>query len=154
MAMRAMPMSVPVIMRVAVPGMAMSMPVADRRLPSLAPYRLRRQGRGMVKTVLLYPIAAIAEIGGCFALWAVIRLDRSPLWLVAGMAALLLFAVLLAFTPADNAGRAFAAYGGVYIVASLAWLWAVEGVRPDRWDASGGLLCLIGAGVILLGPRD
>lgn len=107
----------------------------------------------MVKTALLHPIAAVAEIAGCFAFWSVMRLGRSPLWLAPGCAALLLFAVLLAFSPADQAGRAFAAYGGIYIAASLGWLWLVEGARPDRWDIAGGLICVAGALVILLGPR-
>ena len=53
----------------------------------------------------------------------------------------------------DAAGRTFAAYGGIYIVASLGWLWAVEGVRPDRWDLSGLVACLVGAALILYGPR-
>lgn len=104
-------------------------------------------------TAVFYAIAAFAEIAGCFAFWMWLRLDRSWLWLLPGMASLALFAVLLTRVPADAAGRAFAAYGGVYICASLGWLWAVEGVRPDRWDAIGALLCLAGAGVILLGPR-
>ena len=104
-------------------------------------------------TAAVYALAALAEIAGCFAFWAWLRLDRSWLWLLPGMASLALFAVLLTRVPADAAGRAFAAYGGVYICASLGWLWAVEGVRPDRWDAIGALLCLAGAGVILLGPR-
>ena len=101
-------------------------------------------------TAVFYAIAAFAEIAGCFAFWAWLRLDRSWLWLLPGMASLALFAVLLTRVPADAAGRAFAAYGGVYICASLGWLWAVEGVRPDRWDAIGALLCLAGAAVILL----
>lgn len=104
-------------------------------------------------TAVFYAIAAFAEIAGCFAFWAWLRLDRSWLWLLPGMASLALFAVLLARVPADAAGRAFAAYGGVYICASLGWLWAVEGVRPDRWDAIGALLCLAGAAMILMGPR-
>ena len=104
-------------------------------------------------TAVVYPIAAIAEIAGCFAFWGWLRLGKSWLWLVPGTASLALFAVLLTRVPADAAGRAFAAYGGVYICASLAWMWAVEGVRPDRWDAIGALLCLAGAAVILLGPR-
>ena len=66
----------------------------------------------------------------------------------------MLFAVLLTRVEADQAGRAFAAYGGVYILASLAWLWAAEGVRPDRYDVSGAVLCLLGAGVILWAPRS
>jgi small multidrug resistance family-3 protein len=59
----------------------------------------------------------------------------------------------LTLTDTQAAGRAYAAYGGVYIGAALAWLWAVEGLRPDRWDALGAALCLVGAGIILFGPR-
>lgn len=101
----------------------------------------------------LYLAAALAEIFGCFAFWLWVRLDRSPLWLVPGMAALALFAWLLTLSPADQAGRAFAIYGGVYITASLGWLWLIEGQRPDRWDLIGAALCLAGAAVILWGPR-
>ncbi|WP_191062133.1 YnfA family protein [Geminicoccus harenae] len=101
----------------------------------------------------IYLGAALAEIAGCFAFWAWLRLGRSALWLVPGMASLALFAWLLTLSPADAAGRAFAAYGGIYILASLFWLWAAEGVRPDRWDLAGTLVCLLGAALILFGPR-
>lgn len=105
---------------------------------------------------MTYPIflgAALAEIAGCFSFWAWWRLGKSALWLAPGMASLALFAWLLALSPADAAGRAYAAYGGIYICASLAWLWAAEGVRPDRFDLAGALICLAGACVILLAPR-
>lgn len=69
------------------------------------------------------------------------------------MASLAAFAWLLTLAESAAAGRAFAAYGGVYILASLAWMWLAEGVRPDRWDLLGGAICLAGAAVILLGPR-
>ena len=104
-------------------------------------------------TILAYAGAAIAEIAGCFAFWAWLRLDKSPLWLVPGGLSLALFAYLLTLVESEAAGRAYAAYGGVYIVASLVWLWAVEGVRPDRWDLAGAGICLLGAAIILLGPR-
>ena len=104
-------------------------------------------------TALIYLLAAGAEIAGCFAFWAVLRLDRSPLWLVPGMASLMLFAWLLTRVEADAAGRAYAAYGGVYIAASLLWLWLVEHRAPDRWDMIGAAICLVGAAVILFGPR-
>jgi small multidrug resistance family-3 protein len=104
-------------------------------------------------TIAVYALAALAEIAGCFAFWAWARLDRSPLWLVPGVASLILFAFLLTRVESAFAGRAFAAYGGVYILASLAWLWAVEGARPDRWDAIGAGVCLAGAAIILWGPR-
>ncbi len=107
----------------------------------------------MTAAPFIYVAAALAEIAGCFAFWAWLRLDRSALWLAPGLVALALFAWLLTRIEADFAGRAYAAYGGVYIVASLAWLWAVEGTRPDRWDLIGGAICLVGAAVILFGPR-
>ena len=104
-------------------------------------------------TITAYIIAAFAEIGGCFAFWAWLRLGRSPLWVVPGMASLALFAWMLTRVDSPDAGRAYAAYGGVYICASLGWLWSVEGVRPDRWDALGAAICLVGAGIILFAPR-
>ena len=98
-------------------------------------------------------MAALAEIAGCFAFWSWLRLGRSVLWLVPGLLALMLFAWALTRVDADFAGRAYAAYGGVYIAASLVWLWMVEGTRPDRFDLGGAALCLMGAGMILLGRR-
>ncbi|TXM72470.1 YnfA family protein [Methylobacterium sp. WL12] len=104
-------------------------------------------------TFLAYAGAAVAEIAGCFAFWAWLRLDRSPWWLAPGMASLALFAYLLTLVDSESAGRAYAAYGGVYIVSSILWLWLAEGHRPDRWDVGGAAICLLGAAVILLGPR-
>lgn len=106
-----------------------------------------------MKLFLLYPLAALAEIAGCFAFWAWLRLDRSPLWLVPGVLSLIAFAWLLTLVPSAAAGRAFAAYGGVYIVASLVWMGLVEKAAPDRWDLIGGAVCLLGAAIILFGPR-
>jgi small multidrug resistance family-3 protein len=106
-----------------------------------------------MQALLIYLGAAFAEIGGCYAFWAWARLDKSPLWLVPGSLALISFAWALTHAEAAFAGRAYAAYGGIYILASLSWLWLVEGQLPDRWDAFGAALCLIGAFVILWGPR-
>jgi len=104
-------------------------------------------------TVFLYLGAALAEIGGCFAFWAWLRLGKSIFWIVPGILALAVFAYLLTRIDADFAGRAYAAYGGVYIASSLLWLWVVEGVRADRWDLTGAAICLLGAAIILWGPR-
>jgi len=106
-----------------------------------------------MKALWVYPLAALCEIGGCFAFWAWLKLDRSPVWLVPGLALLVAFAWLLTLIPSEAAGRAFAAYGGVYIVASLAWMALVEKTTPDRWDLIGGAVCLVGAAVILFAPR-
>ncbi|TAU75380.1 YnfA family protein [Rhizobium ruizarguesonis] len=104
-------------------------------------------------TLFAYVGAALAEIAGCFAFWAWLRLDKSAWWLAPGMASLALFAYLLTLVDSEAAGRTYAAYGGVYIVAAVLWLWTVEGHRPDRWDMTGSLVCLIGAGIILWGQR-
>jgi small multidrug resistance family-3 protein len=106
-----------------------------------------------MKTSLVYVGAALTEIAGCFAFWAWLRLGKSIWWLVPGVASLILFAYLLTLVDTNTAGRAYAAYGGIYIVASLFWLWTVENLRPDRWDFAGAVICLVGAAVILLGPR-
>jgi small multidrug resistance family-3 protein len=117
----------------------------------------RRFGPGdcrEVRSLLWYLIAALGEIGGCFSFWAWLRMRKSPLWTIPGVIALVLFALALTRIDAANAGRAYAAYGGVYILSSLLWLWTVENTRPDRWDVIGAAVCLAGAGIILLGPRN
>ena len=104
-------------------------------------------------SVLAYLGAALAEIAGCFAFWAWLRLEKSPWWLVPGVGSLALFAWLLTLVDVEHAGRAYAAYGGVYITASIFWLWAIESAKPDRWDLIGAVVCLGGAAIILFGPR-
>ena len=105
-----------------------------------------------MRSYAFYFAAAFAEIAGSFAFWAWLRLGKSALWLVPGVALLVLFAFLLTRVDAAFAGRAYAAYGGVYIASSLVWLWMYEGVRPDRWDLVGAMVCVLGAGLILFGP--
>ncbi|MEX2302537.1 MAG: YnfA family protein [Bryobacterales bacterium] len=100
-----------------------------------------------------YLIAAAGEIAGCFAFWAWLRLHKSALWLLPGLVALIIFATALTRINTAYAGRAYAAYGGIYILSSLFWLWGIENVRPDRWDVLGASICLVGAAVILFGPR-
>lgn len=109
--------------------------------------------RGSMKLVAIYALAAVAEIAGCFAFWGWLRLGKSPWVLLPGIAALALFAWLLTLVDSPAAGRAYAAYGGVYVAASLLWLWGVESFRPDRWDLLGAGLCLAGASIIMTAPR-
>lgn len=106
-----------------------------------------------MKTLFWYFLAALGEIGGCFCFWAWLKMEKSPLWVIPGTAALVLFAMALTRIDSPFAGRAYAAYGGIYILSSLGWLWCVESVRPDRWDALGSIVCLLGAAVIVLTPR-
>jgi len=104
-----------------------------------------------VITVLAwYALAALAEIGGCFAFWSWLRLQKSAGWIIPGVILLIVFATALTrVDAAQYAGRTYAAYGGIYILASVLWLWCAEGAQPDRWDGLGAVLCLLGAGVIL-----
>ena len=101
----------------------------------------------------IFIAAALAEIAGCYAFWAWIRLGKSPLWLIPGVAALMIFAYLLTIPDSAAAGRTYAAYGGIYVVASLLWLWLAEQVHPDRWDVVGASVCFVGAAMIIYGPR-
>lgn len=104
-------------------------------------------------TAIVYIAAALAEIAGCFSFWMWLREGKPVWWIVPGIVSLIAFAWLLTLVDSAAAGRAYAAYGGVYVAASLVWLLAVEGVRPDRWDLIGAAVCIAGAGIILLGPR-
>jgi small multidrug resistance family-3 protein len=107
----------------------------------------------VISDVLIYALAALCEIAGSFAFWAVFRLHLSSLWLAPGLMLLASFAWLLTRIDAAAAGRAFAAYGGVYIAASLVWLWLFERQAPDHWDLAGAFFSLAGAAIILFGPR-
>ena len=102
---------------------------------------------------LLFALTAAAEIAGCYAVWAWARMDRSAWWRLPGGVSLALFAWLLTLVPSEAAGRAYAAYGGIYVAASVLWLWLAEGQRPDRWDLIGAAVCLLGTAIILLPSR-
>jgi small multidrug resistance family-3 protein len=97
--------------------------------------------------------ASLAEIAGCFSFWAWLKLNKSVWWLAPGTLALWIFAYLLTLVESDYAGRAYAAYGAVYISASILWMWIIEGNPPDRFDIIGVFICLIGAGIIMFAPR-
>ena len=106
-----------------------------------------------MKLTSIFIASAVAEIAGCFAFWSVVRHGAASYWLAPGIASLILFAWLLTFVDMDYAGRAYAVYGGIYIAASLVWLWAVEGKAPDHWDLLGSASCILGAVIIIYGPR-
>ena len=93
--------------------------------------------------------AAITEIAGCFAFWAYFKLHKPLWWLVPGILSLTLFAYLLTFVESNYAGRAYAAYGAIYICSSIAWMWIVENNTPNKFDILGSFICLIGACIIL-----
>ena len=106
-----------------------------------------------MRSILFFLLAASAEISGCYAFWLWLRLDRGVIWIVPGILALIIFAVALTQIDATSAGRGYAAYGGIYILSSIVWLWLVEGVKPDRGDLIGVGIALIGTVVILVTPH-
>jgi small multidrug resistance family-3 protein len=100
-----------------------------------------------------FALAALLELGGCYALWLWLREAKSPAWSLVAVLALLGFAWALTKAPSPFAGRTFAAYAGVYLLGALLWLWLVDRVRPDPWDLLGASLSLVGAAIILYAPR-
>lgn len=104
--------------------------------------------------LIIFSFTALLEIAGCFAVWAWARQGAHALWLLPGLIGLAAFAWLLTKIDADFAGRAYAAYGGVYIAASLVWMWAVEGKTPDGWDFAGAAIAVFGTILIIYGPRQ
>lgn len=103
----------------------------------------------MTTNVAVFALAAFFEIAGCFAFWVWLRRGATPLVALLGLASLICFALTLTRIDSAFAGRAYAAYGGIYIAASLLWLWAAEGQRPTVADLIGATLAIIGALVII-----
>ncbi len=114
--------------------------------------RVEPAARLSMKTLLLYVVTAIAEIAGCYFPYRWLKLDGSPWLVVPGALSLALFAWLLTLHDAA-AGRVYAAYGGVYIGVAIAWLWAVDRIRPTMWDVTGAVIALAGMAVIAFQPR-
>jgi small multidrug resistance family-3 protein len=107
----------------------------------------------VAKSILLFAIAALAEIGGAWLVWQGWREQRGVLWIAAGVAALGAYGFVATFQPDPHFGRILAAYGGVFVAGSLAWGMVVDRFAPDRWDYIGAAICLIGVAVIMYAPR-
>lgn len=108
----------------------------------------------ILKSVLLFGVAALLEIGGAWMIWQGIREHRGWLWIGAGAIALGLYGFVATLQPDANFGRILAAYGGVFVAGSLAWGMLVDGFRPDRWDIAGAAVALVGVALIMYGPRS
>jgi small multidrug resistance family-3 protein len=107
----------------------------------------------LARSVLLFALAALAEIAGAWLVWQGVREHRGWLWVGAGVLALGAYGLVATLQPDAHFGRVLAAYGGVFVVGSLAWGTAVDGFRPDRWDLAGALVCLLGVALIMYAPR-
>ncbi|WP_017623975.1 YnfA family protein [Nocardiopsis chromatogenes] len=107
----------------------------------------------VLKSVVLFAVAALFEIGGAWLVWQGVREHRGLLWIGAGVVALGLYGFVATLQPEAHFGRILAAYGGVFVAGSLAWGMAVDGFRPDRWDIAGALICVLGVAVIMYAPR-
>ncbi len=107
----------------------------------------------IARSLALFVVAALAEIGGAWLVWQAVREHRGWLWAVAGVVALGLYGFVATFQPDAHFGRILAAYGGVFVVGSLAWGMVMDGFRPDRYDVVGALVCLAGVAVIMYAPR-
>ena len=106
-----------------------------------------------LRSIALFVVAAVAEIGGAYLMWQAIKEDRGLLFALAGAVALTGYGAVAALQPDANFGRVLAAYGGVFIVGSLAWGMVFDGFRPDRYDIAGAAICLVGVAVIMYAPR-
>ncbi|EPQ80649.1 YnfA family protein [Mycobacterium marinum] len=107
----------------------------------------------VVRSILLFVVAAVAEIGGAWLVWQGVREQRGLAWIGAGVIALGLYGFVATLQPDAHFGRILAAYGGIFVAGSLLWGMAFDGFRPDRADIVGALICLAGVGVIMYAPR-
>ncbi|WP_068427018.1 YnfA family protein [Piscicoccus intestinalis] len=107
----------------------------------------------VARSMLLFVLAALAEIGGAWLVWQGVREQRGLLWIGAGVIALGAYGFVATLQPDANFGRILAAYGGVFVAGSLLWGMVMDGFRPDRYDVVGALVCLVGVGIIMYSPR-
>lgn len=107
----------------------------------------------IVRSIALFVVAALFEIGGAWLVWQGVREHKGWVWVGAGTLALGLYGLVATLQPSADFGRILAAYGGVFIAGSLAWGMFVDGFRPDRWDITGALICLVGVAILMYVPR-
>jgi small multidrug resistance family-3 protein len=107
----------------------------------------------IARSLALFALAALAEIGGAWMVWQGVREHRGGAWIGAGIAALAAYGFVATFQDDANFGRILAAYGGIFVAGSLAWAMVLDGFRPDRYDVVGALVCLTGVAVIMYAPR-
>jgi small multidrug resistance family-3 protein len=107
----------------------------------------------VLRTLGLFVVAAVAEIGGAWLVWQGVRAQRGVAWIGAGIVALAAYGFVATLQEDANFGRILAAYGGIFVAGSLAWGIVMDGFRPDRWDYAGATICLLGVAVIMFGPR-
>jgi small multidrug resistance family-3 protein len=107
----------------------------------------------VAKSLLLFALAALAEIGGAWLIWQGVREHRGVVWVGAGIAALAAYGFVATLQADAHFGRILAAYGGIFVAGSLAWGVIADGFRPDRYDLIGAAVCLVGVGVIMFAPR-
>ena len=107
----------------------------------------------VTRSILLFVLAAIAEIGGAWLVWQGVREQRGWVWMGLGVIALGLYGFVATLQPDAHFGRILAAYGGVFVAGSLIWAVLVDGFRPDRWDILGAAICIVGVAVIMYAPR-
>ncbi len=110
-------------------------------------------GVTITRSVALFAVAALFEIGGAWLVWQGWREHRGPGWIAAGVLALGLYGFVATLQPSAEFGRILAAYGGVFVAGSLAWGFVVDRFRPDRFDLIGAAVCLAGVAVIMYAPR-
>ncbi|MFE1950710.1 YnfA family protein [Streptomyces sp. NPDC059524] len=107
----------------------------------------------VARSVVLFVLAALFEIGGAWLVWQGVREQRGWVWVGAGVIALGLYGFVATLQPDAEFGRILAAYGGVFVAGSIAWGMVADGYRPSRWDVVGAVICLVGMAVIMYAPR-
>lgn len=108
----------------------------------------------IVRSIVLFIVAAVAEIGGAWLVWQGVREQRGLIWIGLGVIGLGLYGFVATFQPDPHFGRILAAYGGVFVAGSLAWGMIFDGFTPDRFDLIGALVCLLGVAIIMYAPRS